>query len=203
MSDRVRKKMDDVLGSLTEIVIGGNLWDRDGMWEKGKCVAIYFCARIWNVAPNTSVVFRGRANRPSVFAMVCPGCAIGGLGVYNNVSTRRGERTCIKIKVTEDVSERGEFRIGSGVAKKIQGEYCLRQKSVPFTKRKVRIAGGKASKKVVFEGLNSAFGCVASVDMRRDELEIYFLFAQSLTKILRDFVIKNVSVRLNTGERQG
>ena len=135
--------------------------------------------------------------------MVRPGCAIGGLGVYDNVGTRRGERTCIEIKVTEDISERGEFRIGSGVAKKIQGEYCLRQKSVPFTKRKVRIARGKASKKVVFEGLNSSFGCVAPMNVRRDELKINFLFAQSLTKILRDFVVKNVSVRLDPGERQG
>ena len=58
MSDRVRKKMDDVLSSLTEIIISGNLWDRDGMWEKGKCVAIYFCTRFWNVALDASVVFR-------------------------------------------------------------------------------------------------------------------------------------------------
>ena len=109
--------------------------------------------------------------------MVRPGCAIGGLGVYDNVGTRRGERACIKIKVTEDIGERGEFRIGTGVAKKIQSEYCLRNKSVPFTKRKIRIAGGKTSKKVILEGLDSSFGRIALMDVRGDKLECDVLFA--------------------------
>ena len=47
MSDRVRKKMNDVLSSLTEIVIGGDLWDWDGMGGKGKCVAVNLRSRVW------------------------------------------------------------------------------------------------------------------------------------------------------------
>ena len=203
MSDRVRKKMDDVLSSLTEIVIGGNLWNRDGMWEKGKCVAVNLRSRIWQVTLDTTIVFRGRTDSPRVFAVVCPCGAVGRFGMDNHVCSGRCQGAGVEIKISENVGEGGEFWVGARVAEEVQREDRLRDESVPLVERELGVTGREPCKEVVFESLDGPFGCIAPMNMGRDELKFYFLFAQSLTKILRDFVIKNVSVRLDPGERQG
>ena len=60
----------------------------------------------------------------------------------------------------------------------------MRDESVPLSERKLGITRKETRKKVVFKGLNGPFGCIAPMNMRRDELEFDVLLAQSLTKIV-------------------
>ena len=77
----------------------------------------------------------------------------------------------------------------------------MRNESVPLAERELGIARGKAGEEVILESLDGPFGRIAPMNMRRDELKFYVLFLESLAKIFRDFVIENVSVGLDPGER--
>ena len=111
--------MDDVLSGLTEIIFGGNFWERDGMGEKGKCVAINFRSRIGQKTLDTTIVFGGGTYGPCVFAVIGPSGAVGRLGMDDHVRSGGCQGAGVEIKIAEDESEGGEFWVGAGIAEEI------------------------------------------------------------------------------------
>ena len=173
------------------------------MREKGKCVAVNLRSRIWQIALDTAIVFGGGTDSSRVFTVVGPRGAVGRFGVNDYVRSGRSQGASVKVKISEDVGESGELWVGARVAEKIQRKDRLEDEPVPLAERELGITRRESCEKMVLEGLNGPFGCITPMDVRRDELKSYVLFAQSLAKILGNFIVKNVSVRLYPGERQG
>jgi hypothetical protein len=71
----------------------------------------------------------------------------------------------------------------------------LRHKEVPFSERKLRVAGGEASAEMILPGLDGSFGRVATMmDVRRDALEIDLVFLEGVLEVFRTFVVKNMKI---------
>ena len=65
----------------------------------------------------------------------------------------------------------------------------MRKDFVPEVVEKGQVDICQKSKEVCLEGTDGAFGCVASVNIRRNELVVTFLFLRYYTPILLDILV--------------
>ena len=82
--------------------------------------------------------------------------------------------------------------MATGGAKKIQGDVALLKKLIPLAEGERWITGGEAGDEVCLPRLNSTFGGVPAVDMRRNALEGDIVFGEGLFDIVGAFVVDDV-----------
>lgn len=64
------------------------------------------------------------------------------------------------------------------------------------------INAAKASDKMILKSADAAFGGIAAVHARRDELEIHILFVHELFEDFGTFVVQTLETRLQSGLRK-
>ena len=139
-----------------------------------------------------AIMFEGGTNVPTDFAMFTEGGAGVGGTMGNNLSANGGKRSAVEVKLTE---ERGMSRQGGMDARRteeVEGQSCLREETIPFSERELRVNGAENGNKVIFKSSNGTFSCVDAVFFRGNSLELDVIFGESILEILGTFVVENL-----------
>jgi hypothetical protein len=72
----------------------------------------------------------------------------------------------------------------------VQGGGCLEEEPIPKMHGEVLVGAAEASNEVVFKGLDGSFGCVASVEVRRNKLEVNRLCFHEAFETIGGFVVQ-------------
>jgi hypothetical protein len=89
--------------------------------------------------------------------------------------------------------------IESGLMEKIEGEFCLWQKTVPKVRWKGRVNAGKNCQEVVLERVNSTFSPVLAMHVQWDKLEFCVPLEGDCFLVCRaGLVVKNLEVHRET-----
>ena len=87
---------------------------------------------------------------------------------------------------------RGELGVEPRATQEIECGHGLRNEAIPEMQRKMLIDAAESGDEVILESSNRAFGRVAAVDARRDELKIDVFIAKELLEGGGALVVKTL-----------
>lgn len=124
--------------------------------------------------------------------MGTPSAALRWLLVDNDFGAWRCNWCAVEVVDAFKCGMGGEFGIEAAWAEKIEAECRLWEQIRPQVHWKLWVDGAQARDEMIFEGTYSPLCCVASVDMRRNELDVDLVAFDCAYEICGCFVVHDM-----------
>ena len=95
----------------------------------------------------------------------------------------------VVIEGAMDLGPCRQARIDSRTAHEVEGQDGLGQKSIPEVQGKIRVCAAKGGDKMILEGPDGTFICIATMQVGRGKLEFDVLIRHILLESLGGFVV--------------
>ena len=105
------------------------------------------------------------------------------------------QRCLVEIKGTVELCFGREFRIDARGTEEIQSGSGLFNEATPQMEREIRVSAAQDGNKMVFPCGDGTFGCIPTVDMRRDKLKGHAAFFHEVLELAWGFVVQNAEDR--------
>ena len=117
---------------------------------------------------------QGGSNVESLLCSKVPRPPCDRFGVDENPTTDRPERRLVEVERTLEVLPSADSWVESGLAKKIEGQFCLWEKQVPEIRGKRRVYPCQDRQEVALESADGALHTISAMHIRGDKLELGF-----------------------------
>ena len=192
MLRELAKEVQHVLGRLSEIVLGGDFWKRNGVRKKIDFECIAFCHGRWVVDFVTPVMIQCWANVPARATVGTEGGALVRRNVRYGFCAGRCKWSFVIVEGSEYGIMGGKVRMETRGAKQIQSKNHLWDETVPFGQRKFWIGRGKSGDEMIFECANRTFGSIGSMLGGWYFLEGNVVFLESYLELFGALIVDDV-----------
>jgi len=176
----VEEGMDEVTGGGGGGIEGGGCGHANMGGEPGEGVGVALRSGLIEPDPVAAVVVHGGAEIPTVEGVWRPGFSDSGFFVDLDSGARWGEGRAVVVEGAVELGLGGETGVDAGAAEEVEGDERLGKEAVPQVEGEVGVSGTEAGDEMIFERADGAFGGIAAVEVRGDQLVVDLVFLEEL-----------------------